>query len=57
MKKWRIVLRSGEVRKHNEFIRFITKSTKSDDLAELIMDSMIHTRAGNNSDKVTLKGA
>lgn len=57
MKKWRIVLNTGEVRKHNAFLRFIAKGTESDDLAELIIASMIHTRPGRNSDKVTLKGA
>lgn len=45
-------LNSAAIRKHNTFLRNWANSTKSDILADLILDGIIKTKTG----KVVLKG-
>lgn len=51
--KWRIVLRTGQIRKENRFLRSWANRTESDDLAALIMAHLLKTDRG---DKAVLRG-
>lgn len=52
MRKWRIVLHSSQIRKHNAFLRNWANRTESDELAQLIMDTLIR----GNPTRITMKG-
>lgn len=47
-----VSLNSGQIRKHNKFLRNWANNTESDNLANLILDSVITTKTG----KVVVKG-
>jgi len=49
------VLKSGQIRKHNMFLRNWANQTESDNLAEIILSSIIKTKP-NNTGKVVVKG-